>query len=138
MIKISVKGALDILTLFFAFLTAQTLDCLAIFARTFAGCLFYLLCMFKNWRERIKNLIFNNLYRFICNELFYTNYEYLPLKDFDGEKNITEEVLKRTLILLFFRKRFVLIHIMQNFKSEAKEIIERYKRRAKKDKANFL
>ena len=95
MIKISIKGALDILTLFFAFLTEQTLDCLAIFARTFAGCLFYLLCMFKkNWSERIKYLSFNTLYRFICNELFYTNYEYLPLKDFNGEKNITEEVLK--------------------------------------------
>ena len=47
MIKIAVKGALDILTLFFSFLTAQTLDFLAIFSKTFAGCLFYLLCMFK-------------------------------------------------------------------------------------------
>ena len=47
----------------------------------------------EKWREKAKDLTFNNLYRFICNELFNTNYEYLPPKYFDGENDITKEIL---------------------------------------------
>ena len=49
----------------------------------------------ESWRENAKDLTFNNLYRFISNQLFNTNYEYLPPKYFDGEEDITDKVLGR-------------------------------------------
>ena len=47
----------------------------------------------ESWREKAKDLTFNNLYRFISNQLFNTNYEYLPPKYFNGEEDITDEIL---------------------------------------------
>ena len=47
----------------------------------------------ESWREKTKDLTFNNLYRFIFNQLFNTNYEYLPPKYFNGEEDITDEIL---------------------------------------------
>ena len=41
--------------------------------------------------EKAKDLTFNNLYRFISNQLFNTNYEYLAPRYFDGEEDITVE-----------------------------------------------
>lgn len=49
----------------------------------------------KSWREKAKDLTFNNLYRFISNQLFDTNYEYLSPRYFDGEDDITEEILRQ-------------------------------------------
>lgn len=47
----------------------------------------------ESWREKAKDLTFNNLYRFICNEIFNTNYKYLHPKYFDRKKDITKEIL---------------------------------------------
>ena len=47
----------------------------------------------ESWREKSKDLTFNNLYRFISNQLFNTNYEYLPPKYFNGEEDITDQIL---------------------------------------------
>ena len=47
----------------------------------------------ENWREKAKDLSFNNLYRFISNQLFDTNYEYLPPKYFNREEDITDKIL---------------------------------------------
>lgn len=48
----------------------------------------------ESWREKAKDLTFNNLYRFIFNQLFNANYEYLPPRYFNGKNDVTEEVLK--------------------------------------------
>ncbi len=48
----------------------------------------------ESWREKAKDLTFNNLYRFIFNQLFNANYEYLPPRYFKGKNDVTEEVLK--------------------------------------------